>query len=53
MHGNTSGLSYVGGHMKTSKIEFLQSNLEGKKKKDFIMKEVERGEKRAIQDSGL
>lgn len=31
---NTSGLSSIGGHMKTSKIKFFKSNLEkGKKKK--------------------
>jgi len=32
MHGNTSGLAYVGGHMKTSKTEILKSDLEGKKR---------------------
>lgn len=43
----------MGGHIKTSKIEFLKSNLEGGKKKEFIMKEVKRGEKNVIQDSDL
>lgn len=35
MHGNTSGLFYVGVHMKTSKIEVLKSNLEDKKERIY------------------
>lgn len=50
---NTCGLSSIGGHTKTSKINFWKSNLEEKKKKKLILKEMEREEKRSVWDSYL